>query len=128
MLIWCLFPEEKQVESKQIILPCTKMKLCICSASSEAEVLWIYGDISQPSGLSSRFLRGLKAAGAADCILSVASADSCGAAEWCLFQQGAWAVGQSLLSVTGLLFGLLPLIKNFVCPEKVARDCFKGIT
>lgn len=34
--------------------PCTKMKLSLCSASSEADVPWIY-NFSQPPGLRSAF-------------------------------------------------------------------------
>lgn len=60
MLIWWLFPDEKQVNPKadcKLTLPCTKKQLYMFSASSEADVPWIY-NFSQPPGLRSTFLQG----------------------------------------------------------------------
>lgn len=59
-LIWWLFADEKQAKPKadcKLPSPCTKMKLWMCSAGSEADVPWIY-NFSQPSGLRSTFLQG----------------------------------------------------------------------
>lgn len=66
----------------KLTLPCTKMKPYICSASSEADVLWIYNDISQPSGLrSTSFCRASNVTEAADCIVYPETAGSCGGIE-----------------------------------------------
>ena len=58
------------------------MKLYICSASSEADVLWIDKDISQRLGLSSAFLcKASDITEAAECIVYSETTVSCGGTE-----------------------------------------------
>lgn len=72
----------KQKADCKLTLSYTKMKLYICSASSEADVLWIYNDISQQLGLRSTFFcRASDITEAADCIVHSETAGSCAGIE-----------------------------------------------
>lgn len=86
------------------------MKPYICSASGEADVLWIYSVISQQSGLSGFFFcKASNVTGAADCFVYPGNAGSCREAG----SMAIPAMEHKLvkgLSVTRLLFCLVFLI------------------